>query len=679
MSPSMNCFKVVRRNGFTLVEMLVAMAVTLLMMAALGRSFGFVGEKVRDSRGDVEMSGRLVDINARLADELRRCTVPLRPALGTDEPNGYFLYSEGPVTDVTSSLFSAFSDVNGDLVLDDSRFGDFDDYLAFTAVAEGDSWFTGIVPRFVLDHKTAELAGRTYNTTDFPDPFEPIVIRSKHAEIIYFASPEYQTTVPTPAFIDVDAVDHNNDNVLDGIDNDGDGLADGNGFPDRLNLHRRVLLIRPDLNLASGSLPSLTNTNPSPNQIWMRADDWPSSNANFATTASADPLAWLYGMAGVHQQCDLSLRRFYVDGSYPTSTAQTGLVAANSLADLSIPHNRFAHVRVPGATLGSSTGTLANPRTSMPILAKTDSLQILRTQASTVAPPLAPNASATANQSNVVTPVSWSGFLRPEFVLGNDARHINGVSNGRRQGEDLLTNNALAMDIQIYDPEVWNFTTSNGLVVSPNDAAYRGALVERISNTTREFSRGGFVDLAYPLLAGGSIRGWTDRNRDRRTTTVDSITGPDRASNNTYLETPFSGVEVVTVASAGGGSTDAYRYSVALSKSGLLLHDSGVQIFQPAFDTYTTTYERDGFHQAGGSPVETSGTFWNNTGTADLGANSLDDRLSATIGPRFGVDDYEEKETSPPFVQNPEAIRVTIRIENPSTRQIRQASVVHRD
>ena len=45
----------------------------------------------------------------------------------------------------------------------------------------------------------------------------------------------------------------------------------------------------------------------------------------------------------------------------------------------------------------------------------------------------------------------------------------------------------------------------------------------------------------------------------------------------------------------------------------------------------------------------------------------------------FGPDDSGERETLPPFRARPEAIRVSIRIENPATRQIRQASVVHRD
>ena len=94
-------------RGFTLVEMLVAMAVTLLMMVALARGFGFIGDTVRESRVRVELSNSLRDITSRLRDELGRCTVSLLPAVYDDQQGGYFMYYEGPLTDATSSLFRA--------------------------------------------------------------------------------------------------------------------------------------------------------------------------------------------------------------------------------------------------------------------------------------------------------------------------------------------------------------------------------------------------------------------------------------------------------------------------------------------------------------------------------------------------------------------------------------------
>ena len=57
----------------------------------------------------------------------------------------------------------------------------------------------------------------------------------------------------------------------------------------------------------------------------------------------------------------------------------------------------------------------------------------------------------------------------------------------------------------------------------------------------------------------------------------------------------------------------------------------------------------------------------------DLGANGLDDDPF-----QFGADDITERETLPPCPQKAEAVRVTVRIENPSLRFVRQASVEYR-
>ena len=102
-----------------------------------------------------------------------------------------------------------------------------------------------------------------------------------------------------------------------------------------------------------------------------------------------------------------------------------------------------------------------------------------------------------------------------------------------------------------------------------------------------------------------------------------------------------------------------------------------IVLFQPAFDTYTSVYEKDGFYQ-GAVNSNSKGSLWttfiqgNNTVTVDRGANGLDDDL------QFGVDDFNERETLAPFLNKAEAVRVTVRLENPSLRFVRQASVEYR-
>ena len=676
-------------SAFTLVEMLVAMAITLLMMAALARSFGFVGEKVRDSRADVEMSGRLVDINARLSNEIGNCTVSLTPTMNGKEPEGYATFTEGPLTDATSSLFRVFDGTDNQLVLDESRYGDFDDYLAFTAVAEGNNWFTGKVPRFILDQRQIDLLPQNndtnpsndvaYNPASFPgNALDPVVIRSKYAEIVYFASPEY-TSTSTP----------DNLQIVD---------VDNNGYPDRINLHRRVLLIRPDLNLTSNSLARATGygTAPAvdgrfilqnntlrtgsfvPGDHWLIADQWP-VGSTFTSRFNTARQAWLYGMAGVHQQCDLSLRRLYDSTGNPTTQ-----VAANSLADLAQPENRFAHVRVPNPVLlGAATGSSTidnNFPTSMPVVAQTPPLAVLGANSTTpvqLPPPLVPNTSA------VVTPNMLSGFIRPEFILGQDREHLEYAGDAwasERLGEDVLANNVLAFDVQIFDPQAFQFTTSNNLVVGPNDAGFREALVEKINEVNngvfREFSQGGFVDLAYPVLAGGTLRGWQPRLLDLRGTNSSGI-----STLNSYLHTDFSGVRVV-ITQTVTGQVRNYAMTNELFRSGRLVAIGGqIRLFQPAFDTFTNHFESDGFYQNYNTGSNGVGTQWSKqqqgalvaTTIVDAGADGLDnDGL-------HGADDVAERETLPPFLNPAEAIKITVRIENPSTRQMRQASVVHRD
>ena len=656
-------------DGFTLVEMLVAMAVTLIMMAALARAFGFVGRQVQNSRADTQLATNLRDITTRLSDDLAQCTVELKPNAGEEDQNGYFLYYEGPVTDATSSLFRA-DDSSGKLELSDARYGDFDDYIAFTAVAKGNQWFKGKVPRYILNQKSAEIAGVNYDPANFNgNPFDPVVITSKYAEIIYFASPEYTTsTLPqSPAYTDVDG-----DTDL------GSGSASENGLPDRLKIHRRVLLIRPDLNLNNGILPQRSKPGDSDGDgtndctvLFMQADTWPTANGNTITPNADNNLGWLYGMAGVHQQCDLSIRRVLGDNGLPTTS-----VAANSLAELSQPHNRFAHVRVPdNGQFGTGNANI----TSMPVLALGRPATVLSTQTSRnparIAPPETPNAGP------VVTPTALSGFLRPEFVLGNNLTHLNDVNDRwglQRIGEDLVTNNALGFDVQIFDPGASLYsdnplnsaTAEINETVGPGDADFRSAMTAYVGNDAiNKREKGCFVDLAYPVLAGGSLRGWQPRRLDRRQGANHVLP----SGSGGQLISSFSGIR-----SASNNSTTAYQD--ALYRSGrLVTSGNSIRLFQPAFDTYTSAYERDGFFQ--GENSGSRGSLWtpftiatNPSGVyqPDQGANGLDDDGT------FGVDDLGERETLAPFRNQAQAIRVSIRMENPAMRLIRQSSVEYR-
>jgi prepilin-type N-terminal cleavage/methylation domain-containing protein len=645
---------VVRRDAFTLIEMMVAMAVTLLLMAALGRGFAFIGETIRDSRAQVELTNELRDITNRLQTDLASCTVSLQPCLTPNEPAGYFMYSEGPLTDATSSLFLS-EIVDGSVETPHSRYGDYDDYIAFTAVAAGDNWFTGKVPRFVLDQKTAQFNNVAYNPTNFGgNPWDPVVIQSKYAEIVYFASPDYvREQLPTGI------------NPID---------FDGNSLPDNIRLHRRVLLIRPDLNV-NGAITNRDFTINGVSYPFMRADQWPSITAgtNETVTAAAAPIwgdAWIYGMAGVHQQCDLSLRRVLDANGLPTRA-----VAANSLSDLSLPHNRFGHVRVPPTVAG-----LPNDETTMPILALGPPPPVLNSVSAVDGVRLAPPISG-VNASVVITPNLMSGFIRPEFVLGNNFTHRFSPEDAwglERSGEDVIATNALALDVKIFDRNAAMLTTLRGQTVRASDPGYREALRD-FSNrpTPRPIQvRGDFVDLMFPVLAGGPVRGWQARRFDRLAPDTPPSDGPIVFDDDmiSLLVTEFSGLF-----NYNGTLTTLTAYQESLYRSGKIVVDANgyIRIFQPTFDTSTFHYEHDGFLQ--GLPAGSGkGTRWSMVAPInnnyDLGASGINSATS-----NFAADNFFEREASPPFLTRPESIQISVRVENPTNRQVHQMSVVHRD
>ena len=146
------------------------------------------------------------------------------------------------------------------------------------------------------------------------------------------------------------------------------------------------------------------------------------------------------------------------------------------------------------------------------------------------------------------------------------------------------------------------------------------------------------------------------------------------------LFTPFSGIINV-----GGGVGGIYAESLLRSGKVLTANDR-IQLFQPTYDTFTSSYETDGFvhgyvrtgslvtpADVGGAGFGTRWTRSNAANLVDAGRNGLDDDGS------LGADDAMEQETRPPFLSSAPAVRVTIRLENRDNRQLMQASVVHRD
>ncbi len=618
------------RRGFTLLEVMIATAVTLLMMLSLAQIFKVIGDSMKQGRAVLELNNRLRNVVYRIRTDLDNLTVVPRPPTDPSQATGYFQVYDGPTTDFTAASQSTAH----------SRFGDCDDIFMATARA-GDVWFTGKVPQYML-------AGvEPTSTADF----QLVSIASQHAEIAIFLQP-LVTNVGNP--------NRDPNFFLTSTPNgalafqDSDGFV---GFPDGFRLYYRTFLIRPDLNLASPLAISAFGGAVAPAGVLP---------AGQGTNSSGQPVTWtvalpmgsgipspLCDMAVAHQQCDLSVRRVFNPGDGLSGT--NDFIAANSLEDLVDPANRFAHVQVP--LPGTSS-------TSMSLLA--------------LGPKLTPTFSAT----NPYAPYPDGALGTANFEIGCGFLHPAFTLQGSRVGEDVLSSDILAFDIKLFDDSVPLIRTvgsdgvdqagaagSDDLVLSPNDPGYAVALGLPAAQATVEGS-GDYVDLAWAkkLVAhGGSI------------------------SATTNVWSALSGYSLPNFLSSNAQNaySDALYKSGAVLRSG-----TATFVLQPSFDTWTTRYEGDGILQSylgttfGNVRISGANSLYGISGTdlvnavpawrqsaIDAATDGIDNNPPPGPQTGVGVDDVTEFETAPPFPVDLRGLKIYVRMEDPITRQVKQMSV----
>ncbi len=85
------------RSGFTLIEILVATAITLMLMASIASMFAFVTNSITDSRAIIEMNESLREAATLLQNDLVGATAPTMPPLDPAQNNGYVEIIEGPI------------------------------------------------------------------------------------------------------------------------------------------------------------------------------------------------------------------------------------------------------------------------------------------------------------------------------------------------------------------------------------------------------------------------------------------------------------------------------------------------------------------------------------------------------------------------------------------------------
>src|SRR5205814_3598682 len=85
------------RRAFTLVEVLVAMALTLILVYAIAHFYAIVGDTVKDGRGMIEMNQQLRAVVQKLKLDLDQLTIPAVPWADEGGAAGYLEINEGPL------------------------------------------------------------------------------------------------------------------------------------------------------------------------------------------------------------------------------------------------------------------------------------------------------------------------------------------------------------------------------------------------------------------------------------------------------------------------------------------------------------------------------------------------------------------------------------------------------
>ena len=161
-----------RRHGLSLIEIMIAMVMTLIVLGAMMAAFSYGSAEMQKGRASIELNNRLIAAEEILRRDLNRITVkPESNHLLPSLPNGYLEIVEGPQTDFVPGNAAVFSHGGNEMV-----FGDRDDYFACTIQSDGKA-FRGRQGDQIIQSPAAEVAWFTVPNTSTPDPTDALLIR----------------------------------------------------------------------------------------------------------------------------------------------------------------------------------------------------------------------------------------------------------------------------------------------------------------------------------------------------------------------------------------------------------------------------------------------------------------------------------------------------------------------
>lgn len=149
------------RPGLTLIEVLIALTMTLIVLGAMMTAFQVVSKRMQSGRAVIEVSNRLRSVETILRNDLEGITVEARPYL-TSLPPGFLQIVEGPRRDKLEA---------NDLA--NSAMGDIDDVISMTV------------------QSNRMFRGRLQDGSTIESPL---------AEVVWFTT--WNSAVPQPGFLE---------------------------------------------------------------------------------------------------------------------------------------------------------------------------------------------------------------------------------------------------------------------------------------------------------------------------------------------------------------------------------------------------------------------------------------------------------------------------------------------
>jgi len=704
--------RIQRRDSFTLVEMLVAMAITLVMMGAVVTLFANVSRSVSRSRTVMEMAGQLRSVRNALQQDLQGATCPGLTWQRPEANHGYIELIEGefregrasrlvdgidlpnapdfnPEIDhnlsiLPSSNITPFKDGNNvaqpDWATDGGGLGDYDDVLMLTVRNEHHP-FVGRTPSNV---RSSPTRAEPFDVDDATLAWGSESIESPLAEVVWFAieNPEPETASPPHRFF---------------------------GEPGMRTVYRRTLLIAPWVNPYRyvDQAGNVTDTFTIPSNGTFKAE--PGLVRMLPNNISVDQA--IAAIIAFQERYDLSVRLEW------DHNIQRWKIVANTLGDLTKRENRFGHY---GYRVDS---TPANSRRMFPYAAVSMGSGYSGSLArlAFVADPEAArptgasgNAKGDANLrngaaisyamdgTNNYTLVPDRLYSAPPFVYldepsatpatarailnkeGAVVRVVHGPVplSGTRQGEDVMLVDALAFDLRVFDPaaplfatrKLQNTTTFDpDIILTPSDPGWPAAYLD----TNQMGSSGAGSMKPAPANGGGN---W-NYSFVGQGAYVDlgygynyQLPAPVFSNSSTPQPWFFAPAMELAVSRAqnirpqhGGALVDVYGRQLAPGFS--------------VYDTWSFHYENNGVDE-------------DQDGTIDQGTDGLDGlghylptpaalplalpplvRSTNPQNPQLGVDDVGERETMPPYDKPLRGIQVILRAYERDGRAIKQVRV----